>query len=88
MSVIAATMAREISEANKLLKSGMKLEDLISKLAKETANIRYSGNGYSQQWIDEAKRRNLYVNTDFVENIENIKTNGDVLVEAGVYTRN
>lgn len=37
--------------------------------------------------MKEAQSKNLYVNTDFVENIENIKTDANVLVESGVYSQ-
>jgi len=32
---------------------------VISKIIKETKNIRFEGNNYSQEWIKEAKRRGL-----------------------------
>lgn len=53
-------------------------------MLEETRNIRFTGNGYSKEWVDEAKKRGLYVNERFVENIENIKTAGHVFVDMGI----
>lgn len=54
-TVILTTIAKEISEAHKLLRDGMNVEDLISKLVEETAEIRFEKDGYSKEWVEEAK---------------------------------
>lgn len=43
------------------------------EMLEETKPVRFSGNGYSQEWVDEATKRGLYVNDVFIENIENVK---------------
>lgn len=88
MTVILSTIAKQIQEAHKKIKSGVSIQDLIKTLTNETAAIRFNGDGYSQDWIKEAKNRNLYVNDHFTQNIANIKKRGGVLVETGVYTEN
>lgn len=65
----------------------MSVEELINKLAKQTADIRFEGDGYDRKWVDEATERKLYVNQNFTENIENIKNHGKVLVQSGVYSQ-
>lgn len=65
MSIILGTLANEIDKALAELSSGVSAKDLISKLRKETENIRFDGNGYSTEWESEAKRRNLYINKKY-----------------------
>lgn len=86
MTVILTTIAKEIQEANKKIKSGVSVQELIAQLTEETAAIRFNGDGYSGKWVEEAKARKLYVNGHFTENITNIKKHGGVLVETGVYS--
>lgn len=62
MAVIAATMADAIKEVSVKLDSGIALETIISEMREETKAIRFSGNGYSKEWVEEAKERGLYVN--------------------------
>ena len=50
----------------------------------ETRPVRFSGNGYSQEWIEEAKKRGLYVNEKFYENYLNYKESGKVFVDLGI----
>ena len=53
-------------------------------MVKETESVRFNGNGYSSEWAVEAKRKGLYVNEIFTENIENYKTAGKVFVDMGI----
>ena len=62
MAVIAATFAKEIDEVLKELEKGVKVEEIIEKLKEETKPVRFEGNGYSEEWVIEAKKRGLYVN--------------------------
>lgn len=52
MSVIAATIAKEIDGVNERLDKGEKIEDIIESLLKETKPVRFSGNGYSPEWAE------------------------------------
>lgn len=66
------------------LDNGKNIDQIIDELLQETKPIRFNGNGYSKEWVEEAKKRGLYVNERFVENIENIKTAGKLFIDTGV----
>ena len=85
MTIILTTIGHEMVKAEKILKSGTSVEDLISQLVEETASIRFEGDGYAPEWPIEAKKRGLYVNERYTENYENIVNAGQVLVDSGVY---
>ena len=60
---VAASLDGIATELEGAVKSGAKLEDAVSKLLtrliKEHKRIIFNGNGYSQEWQDEAARRGL-----------------------------
>ena len=56
------------------LDEGKSVEEITNELLIETKDIRFDGNGYSSEWVEEARKRGLYVNENFVENLENLKT--------------
>ena len=85
MSVIAATIAKEVDAVNERLDKGEKIEEIMASLLEETKPVRFSGNGYSHEWVEEAKKRGLYVNEKFFENYENFKEAGKIFVELGLY---
>ncbi|WP_129715059.1 glutamine synthetase III [Pedobacter sp. SYP-B3415] len=67
MTVLNAIVADQLTkfkvEVDKLIKKGDKkdiaLLTVIKKYIKESKNIRFEGNGYSQEWEDEANLRGL-----------------------------
>ncbi|RZL51836.1 MAG: glutamine synthetase type III, partial [Pedobacter sp.] len=67
MTILNAIMAEQLvkfkSEVDKLIKKGDKkdiaLLTVIKKYIKESKSIRFEGNGYSQEWEDEAATRGL-----------------------------
>ncbi|TCC99808.1 glutamine synthetase III family protein [Pedobacter psychroterrae] len=67
MTVLNAIVADQLTkfkiEVDKLIKKGEKkdiaLLTVIKKYIKESKDIRFEGNGYSQEWADEAERRGL-----------------------------
>ncbi len=71
--VINAAVAEELilfkTEVDKLIDKGVKKDEAILQVIRqfitESKKIRFGGNGYSQQWRDEAARRGL-------ENINNV----------------
>ena len=73
MAVIAATLAKVMESVTKEIEKGVPVEKIISTMNEEVRSVRFDGDGYSQEWIEEAKRRGLYVNEKFYENIENMK---------------
>lgn len=62
-----AAMAKQLkqfkSDVDKLISGGKSKDDAIFQVLKrliiESKNIRFSGNGYSQEWVEEAERRGL-----------------------------
>ncbi|KAA8483115.1 glutamine synthetase [Arcticibacter tournemirensis] len=91
--IVAEQLNRFKVEVDKLLKKGEKkdvaLMTVIKKYIKESKSIRFEGNGYSDEWAEEAEKRGL----------SNIKTTPkalDVLIsekseklfeETGVFTK-
>jgi glutamine synthetase len=67
MTVLNAIVADQLNkfkvEVDKLIKKGEKkdvaLLTIIKKYLKESKDIRFEGNGYSQEWEEEAARRGL-----------------------------
>ncbi|EDM36130.1 glutamine synthetase [Pedobacter sp. BAL39] len=67
MTVLNTIMADQLNkfkvEVDKLIKKGEKkdvaLLTIIKKYLKESKDIRFEGNGYSQEWEDEAAKRGL-----------------------------
>jgi glutamine synthetase len=67
MTVLNAIVADQLTkfkvEVDKLIKKGDKkdvaLLTVIKKYLKESKDIRFEGNGYSQEWEDEAAKRGL-----------------------------
>lgn len=67
LAVITASLAHETKLATEQISNGKSLESILKDLVEETRAIRFEGNGYSEEWKVEAKRRGLYVNEDFTE---------------------
>ncbi|MES2829200.1 MAG: glutamine synthetase III [Bacteroidota bacterium] len=67
MTVLNAIVADQLTkfkvDVDKLIKKGEKkdvaLLTVIKKYIKESKDIRFEGNGYSQEWADEAEKRGL-----------------------------
>jgi glutamine synthetase len=61
--VLNTIVAEAFSQACDLLESADNFEealnDLLIEYAKETKFIVYNGNGYSKEWVEEAKRRGI-----------------------------
>ena len=61
--VLNTIVAEAFCEACDILEKAENFEDvlydLLSEYAKETKVIIYNGNGYSKEWIEEAKRRGI-----------------------------
>ena len=88
MAVIAATLAKETDVVIERLEKGETLDQIIEAMSKETDAVVFNGDGYSQEWIEEAKNRGIYVNENFYENYENIAEGGKVFVELGICKEN
>ncbi|WP_088653237.1 glutamine synthetase III family protein [Geofilum rhodophaeum] len=62
-TVVAQQLKDFKQEVDALIERGAKKDEAIlqtlKKYIKETKNIRFDGNGYSQEWVEEAARRGL-----------------------------
>ena len=83
MAVIAATITKEIDVVLEKFAKGATVEKVISDLTETSRPARFEGNGYSKEWVEEARKRGLYVNTEISESIENLRDNADVFVDIG-----
>ncbi|MGQ1946172.1 glutamine synthetase III family protein [Geofilum sp. OHC36d9] len=63
-TVVAAQLKKFKVEVDSLIEKGVKKDEAIlqtlKRYIKETKNIRFDGNGYSPEWVEEAARRGLY----------------------------
>ncbi len=58
-TIVAEAFADACEELEKAENIGMAIHDLIKKYASEHQRIVFNGNGYSEEWVEEAKRRGL-----------------------------
>ncbi|MGN0988493.1 MAG: glutamine synthetase III, partial [Otoolea sp.] len=65
------------------------VHDLIKRLMAEHRRIIFSGNGYSQEWVEEAERRGLPNLRAGIDSIEALRTEKakKLFEDFGVYTR-
>lgn len=88
-TMLNSILATEMKEMADLLESGLKPMDVIRMFLKESKKVIFSGDGYSHDWEDEAKRRGLPNRKDTVEAIECLKDKKmtSMLINLGVYTQ-
>jgi glutamine synthetase len=75
-AAVAASFKECAGELKDLLKKKKRDEavmEMIRKVVKETKNIRFSGNGYSDEWKAEAKKRGLPILSTTPEALEVLK---------------
>jgi glutamine synthetase len=62
-TIVASQLASFKEEVDGLMEKGTKKDEAILKVLRryivESKNIRFEGNGYSEEWVKEAKRRGL-----------------------------
>ena len=91
--VLNTIVADALSEACDILESAenfdMAVHDLIKEYAYEHQRIVFNGNGYSQEWVDEAAKRGLPNIATMVEAIPHLVTDKTVNLfeKFGVFTR-
>ncbi len=91
--VLNTIVAEAFSEASDVLEKAenfdLAVHDLIKKYAEEHERILFSGNGYSQEWVEEAARRGLPNIKTMVEAIPHLTTEKTVNLfeKFGVFTR-
>lgn len=90
LNTIVAEVFQEIcDELEQAEDFDMKVHDLIKKYASEHQRIVFNGNGYSDEWVEEAKRRGLPNIKTTVESIPYLTTDKTVELfeKFGVFTR-
>lgn len=91
--VMNAIVAEAFSEAADFLEKAedfeMAVHDLIKEYAAEHYRIVFNGNGYSEEWVEEAKRRGLPNIRSMVDAIPALVTDKAVTLyeKFGIYTR-
>ena len=55
MAVIAATICEQIMKINQRIENKESIDTIIADMTKTSASIRFEGNGYSEEWVTEAK---------------------------------
>jgi glutamine synthetase len=102
MTALNAAVAEQLitfkKEVDKLIKDGKSKEEalyeVLKKYIKESRPIRFNGNGYSEEWKEEAKKRGLDCETsvpliyDSYTTKQSIKTFDGVLSEVELHARN
>ncbi len=62
-TAVADQLIKFKEEVNTLIKNGIKKDEAIFQILKkyiiDSKNIRFEGNGYGEEWINEAKKRGL-----------------------------
>lgn len=62
-TIVADQLFKFVQEVDTLVEKGEKREvaivNILRDYIKTSKNIRFEGNGYSQEWVDEAKKRGL-----------------------------
>jgi len=96
MTVLNTAMAQQLqdfmAEVNVLLNKGKKKEvaivEVLRRILKESRNIIFEGDNYSEEWVKEAKKRGLSNNKTTPEALEALtnKKLTKVFINQGVYT--
>lgn len=61
LSLINAVVADSMARASEMLESGKSKKEVVVAFLKEHSKIIFNGNGYSEEWIKEAKNRKLWI---------------------------
>lgn len=90
LNTIVAEVFQEVCNAlEKADDFDMKVHDLIKQFASEHQRIVFNGNGYSEEWVEEAERRGLPNIRTTVESIKYLTTDKTVELfeKFGVFTK-
>ena len=87
-TIVAEAFKEACDEIEKSDNFAEAVHDLIKKYASDHYRIVFNGNGYSEAWIEEAKRRGLPVINSMVEAIPALTTDKAIRLfgEFGVFT--
>ena len=87
--MLNSILAYEILEMIDLIESGQDIHDVISSFFKEHKRIIFEGDGYSEKWEEEAKRRGLPNRKTTTEALEHFtdEINIKMLTKLGIFTK-
>ena len=88
-TIVAEAFAEACDELEKADDFDMAVHDLIKKYATEHQRIVFNGNGYSDEWVEEAERRGLPNIKSMVDAIPALNTEKAVALfeKFGVFTK-
>ena len=88
-TIVAEAFAEACDELEKAEDFDMAVHDLIKKYATEHQRIVFNGNGYSDEWVEEAERRGLPNIKSMVDAIPALNTEKSVALfeKFGVFTK-
>jgi glutamine synthetase len=91
-TIVAAQLVKFKAEVDKLIGEGKPQDQaimtIIIKYIKESKKVRFEGNGYSQEWKDEAAKRglnNFTTTPEALKVLSNRKT--EVFTKNGIYSK-
>lgn len=90
LNTIVAEVFQEVCDELEVAEDfDMKVHDLIKRFASEHQRIVFNGNGYSDEWVEEAEKRGLPNIRTTVESIQYLTTDKTVELfeKFGVFTR-
>ena len=88
-TIVAEAFAEACDELEKAEDFDLAVHDLIKKYASEHERIVFNGDGYSEEWVEEAERRGLPNMKSMVEAIPALNTDKAVALfeKFGVFTK-
>ncbi len=88
-TIVAEAFAEACDELEQAEDFDMAVHNLIKRLMREHERIIFNGNGYSEEWVDEAKRRGLPNIKTMLDAIPALTTDKSVALfeKFGVFTR-
>merc|ERR1719367_356978 len=88
IAIVNTVMAAGMAHLASLIEGGMSTRDAVAQLYKENRNVIFTGNGYSAEWPEEAKRRGLpnLVTTPMAVATFNNAESKKVFTEMGVFS--
>ena len=90
-TILNAIMADSIREmTDEVIKNKKSVDDVIKETLKAHSRIIFNGNNYSEEWVEEAKKRNLPNASSFIESIKALidPHTIEVMERNNVYSKN
>ena len=88
-AIVAEAFCEAADELEKAEDFEMAVHDLIKKYMTEHQRIIFNGDGYADEWVEEAKRRGLPNIKSMIEAAETITTDNAVTLfeKFGIFTK-